>query len=243
MNKGRLRLSLVLLLSTAQFAVDFFVEGCYSQHSLCVSRCYRQHILRVVIYDTVWIFRARVVIPGTGKNRCYSQHSSDFQPKITVVIGGTVRFRVVILGTICRGCYRQHIWRKIRQIPACWLSIHRCIFAQELLFTAQFQVLLNTAQFWNFPVVIRSTFCFWVVILGIIQNLLLFTAHFKKRPVVIPDTVSAWVVILDTVVVGCKRGHNLWWLCAEFQRLLFTAQFGFFGLRVVTLRTNLPLCC
>ena len=87
--------------------------------------CYRQHILRVVIYDTVWIFRARVVIPDTGQNRCYLRHISE------------------------------------------------------------------------------------------------------KRPVVIPDTVSAWVVILDTVVVGCKRGHNLWWLCAEFQRLLFTAQFGF----------------
>lgn len=216
-----------MLLSTAQFAVDFFVEGCYSRHSLRVSRCYRQHIWRVVIYDTVWIFRARVVIFDTGQNRCYLRHISDFQPKITVVIGGTVRFRVVILGTICRGCYRQHIFPENLQVTAHCLSIHRCIFSQELLFTAQFRVLLNTAQFGDFSVVIRSTFCFWVVILGTIQNLLLFTAHFGKRPVVIPDTVSAWVVILGTVVVGCKRGHNLWWLCAEFQRLLFTAQFGF----------------
>ena len=160
--------------------MDFFVEGCYSRHSLRVSRCYRQHILRVVIYDTVWIFRARVVIPDTGQNRCYSRHSSGFQPKIAVVIGGTVRFWVVIRGTIYRGCYRQHIWRNSRQIPACWLSIHRCIFALELLFSTQFQVLLNSAQFGDFPVVIHSTFCFWVVILGTIQNLLLFTAHFGK---------------------------------------------------------------
>ena len=160
--------------------MDFFVEGCYSRHSLRVSRCYRQHILRVVIYGTVWIFRARVVIPDTGQNRCYLRHISDFQPKITVVIGGTVRFRVVILGTIHRGCYRQHIWRKNRQIPAFWLSIHRCIFVQKLLFTTQFQVLLNTAQFGILPVVIHSTFCFWVVILGTIQNLLLFTAQFGK---------------------------------------------------------------
>lgn len=207
--------------------MDFFVAGCYSRHSLRVSRCYRQHIFRVVIYGTVWIFRARVVIPDTGQNRCYLRHISDFQPKITVVIGGTVRFWVVILGTIYKGCYRRHSLRKNRQISAPCLTIHRCIFSQELLFTTQFRVLLNTAQFGILPVVIRSTFCFWVVILGTIQNLLLFTAHFGKRPVVIPDTVSAWVVILDTVVVGCKHGHNLWWLCAEFQRLLFTAQFGF----------------
>lgn len=158
----------------------FFVEGCYSRHSLRVCRCYRQHIWRVVIHGTVWIFQARVVMSDTGQNRCYSRHISDFQPKTAVVIGGTVRFWVVILGTICRGCYRRHIWRKSRQIPACWLSIHRCIFARELLFTAQFRVLLNTAQFGSFPVVIRSTFCFWVVIHGTIPKLLLFTAQFGK---------------------------------------------------------------
>ena len=206
----------------------FCVAGCYSQHSLRVNRCYRQHNWRVVIHDTVWIFRARVVIHDTGQNRCYSRHISDFQPKIAVVIGSTVWFWVVIPGTIGRGCYRQHIWRKNRQTLACWLSIHRCIFALELLFTAQFRVLLNTAQFGSFPVVIRSTFCFWVVILGTIPKLLLFTAQFGKIPCCYSRHSSAWVVILGTVVVGCKRGHNLWWLCAEFQRLLFTAQFGIF---------------
>lgn len=113
-------------------------------------------------------------------------------------------------------------------MPFSYLTILHHIFTGQLLFTAQFRVLLNTAQFGSFPVVIRSTFCFWVVILGTIQKLLLFTAQFKKIPCCYSRHSSAWVVILGTVVVGCKRGHNLWWLCAEFQRLLFTAQFGIF---------------
>ena len=164
----------------------------------------------------------------TGQNRCYSRHSSDFPPKIAVVIGGTVRFLVVIPGTIYRGCYRQHIWRNSRQIPACWLSIHRCIFALELLFTAQFRVLLNTAQFGFFLLLFAAHFVFGLLFSAQFRNCCYLRHNSKKRQVVIPDTVSVWVVILGTVVVGCKRGHNLWWLCAEFQRLLFTAQFGFF---------------
>ena len=206
----------------------FCVAGCYSQHSLRVNRCYRQHNWRVVIHDTVWIFQARVVIPDTGQNRCYLRHISPFCTENRVVIDGTVWFWVVIPGTICRGCYRQHIWRKNRQTLACWLSIHRCIFALELLFTAQFQVLLNTAQFGISLLLFTAHFVFGLLFSAHFKNCCYLRHNSKKSPVVIHDTVSAWVVILGTVVVGCKRGHNLWWLCAECQRLLFTTQLGIF---------------
>ena len=206
----------------------FCVAGCYSRHSLRVSRCYRQHIWRVVIHGTVRIFRARVVIHDTGQNRCYLRHISPFYTENRVVIGGTFAFRVVIPDTIRRGCYRQHICREGQQMPFSYLTIIHHIFTGQLLFTAQFRVLLNTAQFGIFLLLFTAHFVFGLLFTAQFQNCCYLRHNSEKRQVVIHDTVSVWVVILGTVVVGCKRGHNLWWLCAKFQRLLFTAQFGIF---------------
>ena len=165
---------------------------------------------------------------------CYPRHNS---PWIFCVAGCYSQHSLRV-----NRCYRQHIWRKNRQTLACWLSIHRCIFALELLFTAQFRVLLNTAQFGIFLLLFTAHFVFGLLFSAQFQNCCYLRHISEKSSVVIHDTVSAWVVILGTVVVGCKRGHNLWWLCAEFQRLLFTAQFGFFFAGCYAAH-NFPLCC
>lgn len=89
-------------------------------------------------------------------------------------------------------------------------------------------MLLNTAQFGIFLLLFTAHFVFGLLFSAQFQNCCYLRHNSEKSPVVIHDTVSAWIVILGTVVVGCKRGHNLWWLCAEFQRLLFTTQFGIF---------------
>lgn len=178
----------------------------------------------------------------TGQNRCYLRHISGFQPKIAVVIGSTVWFWVVIPGTIGRGCYRQHIWWKNRQTLACWLSIHRCIFALELLFTAQFRVLLNTAQFGIFLLLFTAHFVFGLLFSAQFQNccylrhnsknpLLLFTTQFRLG--LLFSAQLWWVVSADTICGGSVQNSN-----GCYSRHI--SEFLFGGCYAAH---NFPLCC
>ena len=168
--------------------------GCYSQHNLPRRGCYRQHSFWVVIHGTVWFCGAGVVIPDTIQNRCYSRHISAFCAENRVVIGSTIAFGVVILGTIRRGCYPPHICRCLPRHALLNITLYRPFFCVGLLNTAQFRVLLSAAHFPRLPVVIRSTFRFWVVIGGTIPKTLLFTAQFGKKR-------------------GCYSQHILFWGC------------------------------
>lgn len=192
------------LLFTAQFARQPLLSaaqlaGCYLRHSLD--------------------------FPGQG---CYSRHRA--KPLLF-----TAHFR---LSAQNRCCYRRH-----SLVLGCY-SRHNL---QGLLSAAHLAekpanprlLVIDTPLHFCAGVVIHGTVSsvvkhgtVWEFSCCYLQHILFLGCYSRhnseKSSVVIHDTVSAWVVILGTVVVGCKCGHNLWWLCAEFQRLLFTAQFGIF---------------
>ena len=154
---------------------------------------------RVVIHST--ICRAGVVIGSTVWGLLFP---TQFK---TVVIHGTFplfarktgllsaahfAFGVVIPGTIRRGCYPQHNCRCLPRYALLNITLYRLLSRKWLLNTAQFRVLLSAAHFPRLPVVIRSTFRFWVVIGGTFPKTLLFTAQFGKKRGCYSQHISFW---------------------------------------------------
>lgn len=155
------------LLFAAQFARQPLLSatqlaGCYSRHSLDLpgEGCYSRHRAKPLLFTAQFRLSAQ--------NRCcYRRHS------------------------LILGCYSRHNLQgllsaaHLAEKPANFLLL---VIDTPLYFCAGVVIhgtvsrVVKHGTVWDFSVVIYSTFCFWVVILGTIPKLLLFTAQFGKIP-------------------------------------------------------------
>ena len=102
-------------------------------------------------------------------------------------------------------------------MPFSYLTIIHHIFTGQLLFTAQFRVLLNTAQFGIFLLLFTAHFVFGLLFTAQFQNCCYLRHNSEKSPVVIHDTVRLgllfsaqlwWVVSADTICGGSVQNSN-----------------------------------